>query len=94
MARFSRDIFVGRLWVPALVALVCGCSSLSGTNDRDGLKLAEPSPAFMKKVERDPFPRDSGEPNISYGATIHDLRKPMGAEGEAGSQKFAILGRT
>ena len=40
-----------------LVVAAAGCSSLPGSDGGDGLHLAKPSPAFLKKVERDPFPR-------------------------------------
>jgi hypothetical protein len=44
-------------WIAAAVAVsLGGCTALSGS-DEEGLNLPDPGPAFMKKVERDPFPR-------------------------------------
>lgn len=56
MFRISSSVLVGVVTAAVLLS-AGGCNALPGGNDRDGLKLAEPSPAFVKKVERDPFPR-------------------------------------
>jgi len=56
MFRISSQVLIG-LVIASVVLSACGCGALPGGKDRDGLKLADPSPAFMKKVERDPFPR-------------------------------------
>lgn len=49
-----------RIVVAAVIASLCGCAAMSNKDDADGLKLADPSPSFMKKVERDPFPNANG----------------------------------
>jgi hypothetical protein len=56
-----------RLTAAAALLTLGGCAAAAISNDDDGLKLANPSPAFMKKVERDPFPR-AGVANTTTAA--------------------------
>jgi hypothetical protein len=66
VTRFSLAIRVLFLLGVGVLPAAGGCAAAKGSKDGDGLKLADPSPAFMKKVDRDPFPR-AGMTNGSAG---------------------------
>ena len=53
----NRRRVVGAAAVVSLGFAIGGCSAVPNSKDADGLNLREPSPSFMKKVEKDPFPR-------------------------------------
>lgn len=52
---------VYRVVLSCLLGCVVGCAAplLSGSAD-PAMKLKDPDAAFMKKVEKDPFPRAAG----------------------------------
>jgi hypothetical protein len=59
MERSERSPVAGpwRAAIATALLAISGCSAASLGRSGDGLDLPEPDAAFMKRVERDPFPR-------------------------------------